>query len=104
MEELKVFHSFCLRCWYTWHMIPNHIVMCSASSERGHEFLAGVSFHIAGGEISDVGAEIWDTLKAVTSDLDTPSNSLILESAGVIVHGRDLRATYDERGGALSSF
>jgi hypothetical protein len=45
-----------------------------------------------------VGAEIWDTLKAVTSDLSNPSNSLILESAGIIVHGNDLRTSYDERG------
>lgn len=44
------------------------------------------------------GAEIWDTLKAVTSDLDNPNNKLILESAGVTVHGNDLRTTYDERG------
>jgi len=42
--------------------------------------------------------EIWDTLKAVTSDLDNPSNPLILESAGIIVHGNDLRTSYDERG------
>jgi len=45
-----------------------------------------------------VGAEIWDTLRAVTSDLDNPSNPLILESAGIIVHGNDLRTSYDERG------
>lgn len=43
-------------------------------------------------------AEIWDTLKAVTSDLNNPSNTLILESAGIIVHGNDLRTSYDERG------
>jgi len=42
--------------------------------------------------------EIWDTLRAVTSDLDNPSNPLILESAGIIVHGNDLRTSYDERG------
>lgn len=42
--------------------------------------------------------EIWDTLKAVTSDLSNPSNTLILESAGIIVHGNDLRTSYDERG------
>lgn len=46
-------------------------------------------------------AEIWDTLRAVTSDPDNPNNTLILESAGVTVHDNDLRTTYDERGTVL---
>jgi hypothetical protein len=41
--------------------------------------------------------EIWNALRvAATSDIDTAR--LILDTAGVIVHGRDLSAAYDERG------
>ena len=47
-------------------------------------------------------SEIWDALRAVTADLDNPNNQLILDSAGIIVHHRDLSSTYDERGWSTS--
>lgn len=54
----------------------------------------------SGGEFCDVGAVIWDALKAAFTG-DANMREVIIRSAGIIVGNDDLSVLYDETGKQL---